>query len=252
MSPRRRDRVEDPKEFLDWLATVEEILEFKGVPDAKQNLRQGSRSVDDYTNEFYQLVARNKLQKAEDQLVARYIGGLRVQLQDTVNLFDPVNVSSAHQRALIVERRQKRVGSGMFSGGVTVVGTCGVVRENLNPNPNPNLEQEESGEESEGEIYSVEYDSYSERDANIFIEEGPSDNAFFLAGGDGEPRYDEDDKEVDVVWEAIDKRMDSQRKDRREARLKQEIKKYCASNQQMRTRMSDISIEPITATEHFE
>ncbi|OWM71932.1 hypothetical protein CDL15_Pgr017815 [Punica granatum] len=65
-------------------------------------------------------------------------------------------------------------------------------------------------------------------------------------------KYDEDDKEVDVVWEAIDKRMDSQRKDRREARLKQEIKKYCASNQQMRTRMSDISIEPITATEHFE
>ncbi|OWM73220.1 hypothetical protein CDL15_Pgr001334 [Punica granatum] len=107
----------------------------------------------------------------------------------------------------------------------------------------------------------------------------------FLAGGDGEPefdedderddkgydenwkfdefewndmgvfasaKYDKDDKEVDAVWKAIDKRMDSQRKDRREARLKQEIEKYHASNQQMRTRMLDISIESITAAEYFE
>ncbi|PKI60232.1 hypothetical protein CRG98_019420 [Punica granatum] len=62
-------------------------------------------------------------------------------------------------------------------------------RENPNPNPkpnpNPNPEQEESGED-------------------VFVS----------------AKYDEDDKEVDVVWGAIDKRMDSQRKDRREARLK--------------------------------
>ncbi|OWM72488.1 hypothetical protein CDL15_Pgr022005 [Punica granatum] len=110
----------------------------------------------------------------------------------------------------------------------------------------------------------VQMDQRMNRDANISIEEGPSDNAFFLAGGDGEPefdkddegddkgydenwkfdefegndigvfayaKYDEDDKEVDAVWEAIDKRMDSERKDRREARLKQEIEKYRASNQ---------------------
>ncbi|OWM90885.1 hypothetical protein CDL15_Pgr027372 [Punica granatum] len=88
-------------------------------------------------------------------------------------------------------------------------------RENPNPNPNPNPDQEESSKESERENYFT----------NIFIEEGSSDDALFLAGGDGEPEfdeddYDEDDKEADAVWEAIDKRMDSQRKDRREARLK--------------------------------
>ncbi|PKI48866.1 hypothetical protein CRG98_030714 [Punica granatum] len=64
--------------------------------------------------------------------------------------------------------------------------------------------------------------------------------------------YDEDDKEADAVWEAIDKRMDSRRKDRREARLEEEIEKYHAPNQQMRTMMSDVSIEPITATKYFE
>ncbi|PKI65900.1 hypothetical protein CRG98_013720 [Punica granatum] len=88
-----------------------------------QNLRQGTRSVDEYTNEFYQLVARNEIQETKDQLVARYIVVPRVQLQDTVNLFDHVNVSSAHKKALIVERQQNRAGSGMFSGGVAAVGT---------------------------------------------------------------------------------------------------------------------------------
>ncbi|KAK9128307.1 hypothetical protein Syun_017104 [Stephania yunnanensis] len=44
-----------------------------------QNLRQGAKSVDDYTTEFYQLVARNELQETNDQLVARYIGGPRVR-----------------------------------------------------------------------------------------------------------------------------------------------------------------------------
>ncbi|OWM70501.1 hypothetical protein CDL15_Pgr011977 [Punica granatum] len=51
------------------------------------------------------------------------------------------------------------------------------------PNPTADLED-------------VEYDSYSEGDANIFTEENPSDDAFFLAGGDGEPEFDEE-KEIE-------------------------------------------------------
>ena len=42
-----------------------------------QNLRQSSRSVDDYTTEFHQLVARNDLAETDEQLVSRYVGGLR-------------------------------------------------------------------------------------------------------------------------------------------------------------------------------
>ncbi|PKI60890.1 hypothetical protein CRG98_018715 [Punica granatum] len=32
---RKREGLQ-PKEFLDWLATVEEVLEFKGIPDDKR------------------------------------------------------------------------------------------------------------------------------------------------------------------------------------------------------------------------
>ena len=70
-----------------------------------QNLKQGSKTVDNYTTEFYQLVARNDIQEIEEQLVACYIGGLRLQLQDTVNLFDLINVLATHQRALIIKRQ---------------------------------------------------------------------------------------------------------------------------------------------------
>ena len=45
-----------------------------------QNLKQNAKSMDEYTTEFYQLIARNELQEIEDQLVARYIGGFRAQI----------------------------------------------------------------------------------------------------------------------------------------------------------------------------
>ncbi|KAK0596911.1 hypothetical protein LWI29_020052 [Acer saccharum] len=62
------------------------------------------RTVDDYTTEFYQLIVRNDIQETQDQLVSRYCGGLRAQIMEVVNLFDPITVSEAHQRALQIEK----------------------------------------------------------------------------------------------------------------------------------------------------
>ncbi|GJZ48798.1 putative nucleotidyltransferase, ribonuclease H [Tanacetum coccineum] len=129
----------NPEGFIDWLVAVEEVFEFKEVPENKrvsliatklrgrasawwqqlkltrervgkprvtswrkmkkllrenfiphnyqrlmyqrlQNLKQGTKSVKDYTTEFYQLIARNDIQETKDQLVSRYIGGLRVHI----------------------------------------------------------------------------------------------------------------------------------------------------------------------------
>ena len=55
--------------------------------------------------EFYQLLSRNEVHKMEDHLVAQYIGCLRVQIQETVNLFDLILVSAVHQRALQIEKQ---------------------------------------------------------------------------------------------------------------------------------------------------
>nr|KAJ0218923.1 hypothetical protein LSAT_V11C300143610 [Lactuca sativa] len=177
----------NPEGFIDWLATVEEVFEFKEVPENKrvsliatrlrgrasawwqqlkltrdrlgkskvvtwrkmkkclrsnflphnfqrlmyqrlQNLKQGAKSVDDYTTEFYQLIARNDIQETEEQLVARYIGGLRVQIMDSVNMFDPVSISEAHQRALAFEKQSRRVGGSSSTANIGgSLGTGGMV-----------------------------------------------------------------------------------------------------------------------------
>ncbi|XP_059433719.1 uncharacterized protein LOC132166885 [Corylus avellana] len=118
----------EPEEFLDWVAVIEEILDFKEVledwrvslvatkfrgrvPAWWQQLKQArarSKSVDEYTEEFYKLLTRVDLSKTEEQLVSRYIGGLRPQIQDTLNFFDPAKVSKAQQWALLIEKASAR------------------------------------------------------------------------------------------------------------------------------------------------
>ncbi|XP_022575815.1 uncharacterized protein LOC111215881 [Brassica napus] len=72
-----------------------------------QNLRQGSKTVDEYASEFFTLLARNTLLETQDQLVSRFIGGLRLQIQNHLLLFNPNSVSEAHQRAILIEQNLK-------------------------------------------------------------------------------------------------------------------------------------------------
>jgi hypothetical protein len=45
-----------------------------------QNCSQGLKSVDEYTEEFHKLLSRVDLSESDEQLVSRYIGGLRPQI----------------------------------------------------------------------------------------------------------------------------------------------------------------------------
>ncbi|XP_021971897.1 uncharacterized protein LOC110867063 [Helianthus annuus] len=177
----------NPEGFIDTLATVEEVFEYKVVPENKrvalittrlrgrasawwqqlkltqnrlgksrivtwtkmrkclrsnflphnfqrlmyqrlQNLKQGAKSIDDHTTEFYQLIARNDIQDPEEQLVSRYIGGLRVQIMESVNLFDPLTILEAHQRALAFEKQNRRVNSSFTPAGGNVGSGSGAPR----------------------------------------------------------------------------------------------------------------------------
>nr|GEU59358.1 putative reverse transcriptase domain-containing protein [Tanacetum cinerariifolium] len=119
---RPRDTL-NPEGFIDWLAAVEEVFEFK----------EGSKSVEYYTTEFYQLMARNDIQEREDQLVSQYIGGLRVKIMDSVNMFDPMTLSDAFQRALAFQKQNRRVGS-LYSPSITGVSSSGNAVSRFAPN----------------------------------------------------------------------------------------------------------------------
>ena len=45
-------------------------------------LRQSGRIIDEYTNDFYQLVVRNDTSEIEEKLVVRYLNGLHRSFQD--------------------------------------------------------------------------------------------------------------------------------------------------------------------------
>ena len=81
-----------------------------------QNLRQGTRSIDDYATDFFKMINSVELWVTEPQLVMRFIGGLRQQIQFTWNLFRPQKISEAHQQALIVEP-QTRTGFSAWGSG---------------------------------------------------------------------------------------------------------------------------------------
>ncbi|KAG6524014.1 hypothetical protein ZIOFF_013903 [Zingiber officinale] len=49
-------------------------------------LQQGNKSVTDYMEEFYRLMARIDNQELEDQLAARYVNGLKATIKDEVEL----------------------------------------------------------------------------------------------------------------------------------------------------------------------
>ncbi|GFZ05692.1 pre-mRNA splicing factor-like protein [Actinidia rufa] len=87
-------------------------------------------------------------------------------------------------------------------------------------------EEEEEEEEAEDKGYdeNQKFDEFEGNDVGLFAS----------------AEYDEEDKEADAVWEAIDKRMDLRRKDRREARLKEEIEKYRASNPKITEQFADL------------
>ncbi|KAI0500729.1 hypothetical protein KFK09_018945 [Dendrobium nobile] len=73
-----------------------------------QQCAQGHRSVSDYTEEFYRLSARNNLNESTNQIVARYIGGLKEAIQDKLEMNSVWSLSQAVNFALKAEMQLNR------------------------------------------------------------------------------------------------------------------------------------------------
>ena len=67
------------------------------------NICQGSRFVVEYSTKFFLLLTQVDIQDYERQLAVRFTAGLRQQIQHTINLFNPLTLSEAHQQALTIE-----------------------------------------------------------------------------------------------------------------------------------------------------
>ncbi|KAG8368442.1 hypothetical protein BUALT_Bualt15G0045900 [Buddleja alternifolia] len=73
-----------------------------------QNCRQGGRSIKDYSNEFLRLNARNNLAETDNQQVARFIGGLRINIQDQLSVHRISNLDEAITLARKIETQINR------------------------------------------------------------------------------------------------------------------------------------------------
>ena len=71
------------------------------------NLKQHG-SVEEYIEAFYQLVAQVDLNESEDQMIARFLSGLKPSIQDALSLHQLWYVFEAYNRALMFERQLAR------------------------------------------------------------------------------------------------------------------------------------------------
>ncbi|GJY06304.1 putative reverse transcriptase domain-containing protein [Tanacetum coccineum] len=128
-----------PEGFIDWLVAVEKVFEFKEVPENKRvsliatklhgrasawwkQMKLTRERAGKPRITSLQKMKKNDIQETKVQLVSRYIGGLRVHIMDSVNMFDPMTLSDAYQRALAFEKQNRRVGS---SSSPAITGASG-------------------------------------------------------------------------------------------------------------------------------
>lgn len=85
------------------------------------------------------MVTRNGLTESEDQLVTRFIGGLRQNIQDALSLYEPFTLSEAHQKARQIEKQASRRGGASWSSTTTAPATIprGSIQTPVTPKVTP-------------------------------------------------------------------------------------------------------------------
>ena len=71
------------------------------------SLKQGTKFVEEYTEEFHELNIRNQVRKSDAQLAARYQVGLRMEIQLEMIVAHTYTVDDVYQLALKIEEGLK-------------------------------------------------------------------------------------------------------------------------------------------------
>lgn len=69
-----------------------------------QGLKQGSKSVKEYTDKFYKMIIKTGYAEANKEKVTCYLNGLRPSIQEELSLVR-ANIEEAYQFALKVEEK---------------------------------------------------------------------------------------------------------------------------------------------------
>uniref|UniRef100_A0A2N9HAC1 RNA-directed DNA polymerase n=1 Tax=Fagus sylvatica TaxID=28930 RepID=A0A2N9HAC1_FAGSY len=116
-------------DYCDWVASLEAFFEWKDLSDERKvqfvatklkghaliwwqqkfhKLQQrADQSVADYTEQFYKLLSRVNLHESDDQLVARYVSGLKYNLNAELMMHSLHSLEEAYQMALKAEEKLK-------------------------------------------------------------------------------------------------------------------------------------------------
>ena len=81
-----------------------------------QNLRQRSMTMKEYTEEFYKVSIRVVETQDTDEKVARYVNGLRMDIQAEISILSPKTIEENYQMALRAEEKLMRKQSTRWRG----------------------------------------------------------------------------------------------------------------------------------------
>ncbi|XP_071708598.1 uncharacterized protein [Rutidosis leptorrhynchoides] len=145
------------EEFLDWITEVERFFEFTGIEENKQYqaLRQGQKTVAEYTADFLRLTSRNNLMETEGQQISCYLYGLRPTIQEKIGCQVIMSLTEACNLARRTETMTTRGNFGNYQNAST---SRSPIKTNTNQQPEvipqPEANNKEAGKKPMSNAYS--------------------------------------------------------------------------------------------------